>query len=77
MLLSPGTRVGPYEILEQIGVGGMFDVYTARDTRLSRTVALKICSDQFGHRFQTEARSVAELSHRISAPFTTSARTTS
>src|SRR5713226_9296426 len=42
MPLSPGARLGPYEILDSIGAGGMGEVYRAKDTRLDRTVAIKI-----------------------------------
>ena len=45
MPLSPGTRLGPYEIVAAIGAGGMGEVYRARDTRLDRTVAIKIVSE--------------------------------
>jgi predicted ATPase len=67
--LSPGTRFGAYEILEQIGVGGMGEVYRARDTRLGREVAIKTISLQHhSHtealtRFEMEARSASALSH--------------
>src|SRR2546422_2373510 len=63
MSLSAGTRLGPYEILALIGAGGMGEVYKARDTRLHRTVAIKICAEQFSERFEREARSVAALNH--------------
>ncbi len=42
MALAPGTRLGPYEIAAQIGVGGMGEVYRARDTKLDRDVAIKV-----------------------------------
>jgi serine/threonine protein kinase len=60
---TSGTRLGPYEILHPIGAGGMGDVYAARDTRLQRTVAIKICRDGFSARFEREARAVAALNH--------------
>src|SRR5437016_1020969 len=63
MPLSPGARLGPYEILDAIGAGGMGEVYRARDTRLNRTVAIKIASAQFSERFEAEARAVAALNH--------------
>src|SRR2546427_7689263 len=63
MLLSIGARLGPYEILALIGAGGMGEVYKARDTRLDRTVAVKICAEQFSERFEREARAVAALNH--------------
>ncbi len=64
MPLTPGTRLGPYEILAPIGAGGMGEVYKARDTRLDRTVAVKVSSQQFSERFEREARAVASLNHR-------------
>jgi serine/threonine protein kinase len=63
MSLSTGTRVGPYEIIVSVGVGGMGEVYRARDTRLDRNVAVKISAEQFSERFEREARAVAALNH--------------
>src|SRR5215475_13773258 len=63
MPLDPGTRLGPYEILALIGVGGMGEVYKARDTRLDRIVAIKTSKDQFSERFEREAHTVAALNH--------------
>src|SRR3954451_17875599 len=63
MPLSAGSRLGPYEILAPIGAGGMGEVYRARDTRLSRDVAIKIAAEQFTERFEREARAVAALNH--------------
>jgi len=69
MTLSPGTRLGPYEIVSQIGAGGMGEVYRAADTRLSRRVALKIIGPQWSGnrearlRFEREARAISALSH--------------
>src|SRR5438093_5202256 len=61
--MTPGIRLGPYEVLEAIGAGGMGEVYKARDTRLDRTVAVKISAEQFTERFEREARAVAALNH--------------
>jgi len=67
--LSPGTRLGPYEVTALIGAGGMGEVYQARDTRLDRTVAIKVLpSDVAGDpelraRFEREAHAVAALDH--------------
>ena len=68
--LSPGTRLGAYEILEQLGAGGMGEVYRARDTRLGREVAIKTVSLHDRHsqaealtRFEQEARSASALNH--------------
>ena len=61
--MTPGTLLGPYEILAPIGEGGMGDVYKARDTRLSRIVALKTSKTEFSERFEREARAVAALNH--------------
>jgi serine/threonine-protein kinase len=69
MSLTPGTRLGPYEILGLAGAGGMGEVYRAKDTRLARTVAVKILPAELGsdpdrrQRFEREARVVASLSH--------------
>src|SRR5580692_10768501 len=63
MPLAPGARLGPYEILNPIGAGGMGEVYKARDTRLDRTVAIKISKEAFSERFEREARAVGALNH--------------
>ena len=69
MPLSPGTRLGVYEVVEKIGEGGMGEVYRARDTKLDRDVALKVLPDLFANdperlgRFQREARVLASLNH--------------
>ena len=69
MPLSPGTKLGPYEVLAPLGAGGMGEVYKATDTRLNRTVAIKVLPPQFMHnvemkqRFDREAQVIAGLSH--------------
>ena len=69
MPLAPGTKLGPYEILVPLGAGGMGEVFRARDTRLGRDVAIKVLPDHFAddpkalHRFESEAKAVAALSH--------------
>jgi serine/threonine protein kinase len=69
LALRPGTRLGPYEILAAIGAGGMGEVYKARDTRLDRTVAIKILPEalaadsEFRDRFDREARTISQLDH--------------
>ena len=69
MSLSPGTRLGPYEVTAKIGQGGMGEVYRAHDTKLGRDVALKVLPDLFADdperlaRFQREARVLASLNH--------------
>src|SRR3974390_3354053 len=68
-MLTPGSRFGPYEILAPLGVGGMGEVFRARDTRLGRQVAVKILPEAVagdaprGRRVETEARALAALSH--------------
>jgi len=63
MTLSAGDQLGPYEIISQIGAGGMGVVYKARDPRLDRIVALKVSTEEFSERFDREARAVAALNH--------------
>jgi serine/threonine protein kinase len=63
MPLAAGTRLGPYEIVESIGKGGMGEVYRARDTRLGRDVAVKVSAETFSERFEREARAIAALNH--------------
>src|ERR1700689_4112499 len=60
---TPGTKLGPYEILAPIGAGGMGEVYRARDTRLGREVAIKVSAERFSERFEKEARAIAALNH--------------
>src|SRR5438477_1873685 len=63
MILNAGAKLGPYEVLSLIGSGGMGEVYKARDTRLGRTVAIKVANANFSERFEREARAVAALNH--------------
>src|SRR5947208_14641657 len=63
MTLVAGTRLGPYEIVAPLGAGGMGQVWSARDSRLDRTVAIKVSAEQFTERFEREARNVAALNH--------------
>src|SRR5689334_15080966 len=63
MPLATGDKLGPYEILALIGKGGMGEVYRARDSRLSRDVAIKVSSSQFNERFEREAKLIASLNH--------------
>src|SRR6266511_5731316 len=81
LALSPGTRLGPYEIVSAIGAGGMGEVYRARDPRLNREVAIKVLPASFSNdpdrlrRFEQEARAAGVLNTPTSLPFTTSGRT--
>src|SRR5512147_825483 len=63
MTLKPGIQLGPYEIVEPIGAGGMGEVYCARDPRVGREVAIKVSTEKFSDRFEREARAVAALNH--------------
>ncbi|MET0621066.1 MAG: protein kinase [Thermoanaerobaculia bacterium] len=69
MTLVTGTKLGPYEILAPIGAGGMGEVYRAKDTRLERTVAVKVLSQHLSsspdvrQRFEREAKTISQLSH--------------
>ena len=69
MPFASGSRLGPYEIQSAIGAGGMGEVYKARDTRLDRTVAIKVLPEslasdpQFRERFDREARTISQLDH--------------
>jgi eukaryotic-like serine/threonine-protein kinase len=69
MSLSSGSRLGPYEIVAPLGAGGMGEVYRARDTRLDRTVAIKVLPEgsaptpEDRQRFEREARTISQLSH--------------
>src|SRR5689334_21266908 len=69
MSLTTGTQLGPYEVLSLLGRGGMGEVYRARDTRLNRTVAIKVLPPEFAsrldwkQRFEREAQSIASLNH--------------
>ena len=69
MVLVLGTKLGPYEILEPLGAGGMGEVYRARDSRLNRDVAIKVLSIDLANdaermaRFQREAQLLASLNH--------------
>ena len=69
MPLEAGTQLGPYEILSPLGAGGMGEVYKARDTRLDRTVAIKVLPEHVASdpdlkkRFEREARTISSLNH--------------
>jgi len=61
--LAAGDKLGPYEILEPIGKGGMGEVYSAHDPRTGRNVAVKVSAERFSERFDREVRAVASLNH--------------
>src|SRR5262245_40068079 len=69
MSLAPGTRLGPYEVLSPLGAGGMGEGYRARDTRLSRDVAVKVLPPHLATnpggrtRFEREAKAISSLNH--------------
>src|SRR5579864_3754809 len=69
MPLTSGTKLGPYEIQSALGAGGMGEVYRARDTRLDRTVAIKVLashlssSQELKQRMEREARAISSLNH--------------
>jgi len=69
MAILPSSRLGPYEVLAQIGAGGMGEVYQDHDTKLGRDVAIKVLPEAFAHdperlsRFQREAKMLAALNH--------------
>ncbi len=69
MALAPGVRLGPYEIVSALGAGGMGEVYKARDTRLDRTVAIKVLPEhvasdpELKQRFEREAKTISSLNH--------------
>ena len=69
MALTSGTRLGPYEILSPLGAGGMGEVYKAKDTRLDRTVAIKVLPEHLADsperkaRFEREAKAISQLNH--------------
>ena len=69
MALARGMKLGPYEIRDQIGAGGMGEVYSATDTRLDRTVAIKVLPEHLAddptrrERFEREAKAVSSLNH--------------
>lgn len=69
MTLAAGTKLGPYEIVSPLGAGGMGEVYRGRDTRLDRTVAVKILpshlpsNPEAKQRFEREARAISSLNH--------------
>src|SRR5437763_5563210 len=72
MSVVPGERLGPYEVVARVGAGGMGEVWRARDTRLDRSVAIKVlpahlsADTQFRERFEREARTISALTHPLS-----------
>src|SRR5687768_2256274 len=68
-MISSGTRLGPYEIVAPLGAGGMGEVFKARDTRLDRSVAIKLLPAEFSRdaqlrlRFEREAKTISQLNH--------------
>jgi serine/threonine protein kinase len=68
--LSPGEKLGTYEVLARRGAGGMGEVRKGHDSRLNRTVALKVSKAAFSERFEREARMIAALNHpHICTPY--------
>ena len=69
MQIDSGSRFGPYEIVSRVGAGGMGEVYKARDSRLDRTVAIKVLPSEFAAnsklrlRFEREAKAISQLNH--------------
>src|SRR5712691_11321885 len=69
MTVTAGSRLGPYEVLSPLGAGGMGEVWKARDTRLERTVAIKVLPERLSsspevrQRFEREAKTISQLSH--------------
>ncbi len=69
MTIAAGSRLGPYEVLSPLGSGGMGEVYKTKDTRLERTVAIKVLpshlspSPEVRQRFEREAKTISQLSH--------------
>src|SRR5438128_12462861 len=69
MPTSAGTRLGPYEVVAPLGAGGMGEVFKARDTRLDRSVAIKVLPAEFAQnaqlktRFAREAKTISQLNH--------------
>ena len=67
--IAAGSRLGPYEVVSRLGAGGMGEVFRARDTRLDRTVAIKVLPEEFASsaqlkiRFEREAKAISQISH--------------